>query len=88
MTTLKIYLTPRASKNKIKGWRGEELCVSITSPPVDGKANDELIKFLSKKFGVPKSAISIVKGETSRHKTLRIESDITINNINDRDNKI
>ncbi|MFH1653536.1 MAG: DUF167 family protein [Pseudomonadota bacterium] len=70
---LKIYLTPRSSKNKIKGWRGDELAIAIAAPPVDGAANENLIKFLSKELKIPKSSISIIKGVSSRHKTLLIQ---------------
>lgn len=71
---LPILLQPKASRDKILGWHGDELKIAITAPPVDGKANAHLLKFLSKQFKVSKSAITIESGELSRHKRLRIHS--------------
>ena len=69
----KIYLfikaQPNSSKNKIAGIYGDSLKVNIKAPAVEGAANKELIKFLSKEFKVPKSEIEI-KGETSKRKVL------------------
>ena len=69
----KIYLyvkaQPNSSKNKIAGLYGDSLKVNIKAPAVEGAANKELIKFISKEFKVPKSDISI-KGETSKNKIL------------------
>ncbi len=71
---LDVYIQPKASRDQIQGWHGEELKIAITAPPVDGQANAHLIKFLSKQFKVAKSNITIVKGELGRHKTVLIES--------------
>lgn len=71
---LPILLQPKASRDKLVGWQGAELKITITAPPVDGKANAHLIKFLAKQFKVAKSAITIEAGELSRHKRLRIRS--------------
>ncbi len=53
---------------------GEELKIAITAPPVDGKANAHLTKFLAKQFKVAKGLIEIEKGELGRHKQVRIHS--------------
>lgn len=71
---LHCLLQPRASKNEIVGIQGDRLKIRITAPPVDGKANQHLVALLSKWFGAPKSAITIVRGETGRQKTVSIES--------------
>ncbi|BDM65280.1 UPF0235 protein [Shewanella sp. NFH-SH190041] len=71
---LKLYIQPKASRDQIVGLHGEELKVAITAPPVDGKANAHLTKYLSKAFKVPKGDISIEKGELGRHKQIRISS--------------
>ncbi len=71
-TVLLIYVQPKAKKNEIEGideWRGR-LKVKIKAPPVEGKANRELVKFFSKLLGVE---VKIVKGETSREKDLLIK---------------
>lgn len=67
-------LQPRASKDEIVGLQGDRLKIRITAPPVDGKANQHLIALVSRWFGTPKSAVSLLQGETGRQKTLRIES--------------
>ncbi|OBX04452.1 hypothetical protein QV06_07295 [Gallibacterium genomosp. 3] len=69
---LNIYLQPKASKDQIVGLHGDELKVTITTPPIDGQANAHLIKFLSKQFRVAKSQIELRKGELNRHKQLFI----------------
>ena len=68
--TLKI--SPNASKNEII--KSEEgLKVKITAQPIDGKANKALIEYLSKQLKIPKSSIEILKGETSKEKTVLIK---------------
>ena len=70
---LRLYLQPKASRDQFIGLHGEELKITITAPPVDGKANAHLIKFLSKQFSVAKNAIQVKKGLQSRHKLIRIK---------------
>ncbi|MBP1912513.1 DUF167 domain-containing protein [Thermococcus stetteri] len=68
---LLIYVQPKAKKNAVEGvdeWRGR-LKVRIAAPPVEGKANKEVVKFLSKLLG---AEVSIVTGETSREKDLLV----------------
>ena len=55
---LRLYLQPKASRDQFVGQHGDELKIAITAPPVDGKANAHLVKFLSKQFKVAKSAIN------------------------------
>ncbi|MDG3087114.1 DUF167 family protein YggU [Vibrio hannami] len=71
---LRLYIQPKASRDKIVGLHGEELKIAITAPPVDGKANAHLTKVLSKQFKVAKGQIDIEKGELGRHKQVRIHS--------------
>lgn len=71
---LKIYLQPKCSKNEIVGPYRDGIKVKVTSPPIEGKANEELIRFLSKQLGIPTSNIEIVKGFRSREKVLKISS--------------
>ncbi len=71
---LKLYIQPKASRDKIVGLHGEELKIAITAPPVDGKANAHLAKFLSKQFKTAKGDIKIEKGELGRHKQIRVSS--------------
>ncbi|MDB1124909.1 DUF167 family protein YggU [Vibrio algarum] len=78
---LKLYIQPKASRDNIVGLHGEELKIAITAPPVDGKANIYLTKFLSKQFKIAKSDIKIEKGELGRHKQVRICSPSQIPDI-------
>lgn len=70
--TLRLYIQPKASRDAIIGLHGDEVKIAITVPPVDGQANAHLVKFLAKQFRVPKSQVSIEKGETGRHKHIVI----------------
>lgn len=80
--TLRIF--PNASKNEIiKEDTG--IKVKITAQPIDGKANKALIEFLSKQFKIPKSYFEIIRGETSKDKTILIkntEMDYLLNIVN------
>ena len=70
--TIEVRVTPRASRSEIVGFADGTLKVRISAPPVDNTANTELVKLLSKRLGVPKSAIEMIAGHTSRTKRLRI----------------
>ena len=70
---LLLKVTPNAGRNEIAGLRSGVLQVKIAAPAEGGKANRELIAFLSRTLKVKKSAINIVRGETSRHKAINIE---------------
>lgn len=77
MATLAVHVHPKSAENAILGWRSSadnkaELSVKLTAAPTDGKANEALMKLLSKELGVPKSAIVIKSGQASRHKILVI----------------
>ena len=67
-----VRVVPRASKSEIVGEMDGALKIRVASPPVDGAANAELIKLLAKTFGVAKSRIEIVSGETSKTKQVKI----------------
>ncbi|WP_417760435.1 DUF167 family protein YggU [Shewanella sp.] len=69
---LHLYIQPKASRDQWCGLHGDELKLAITAPPVDGKANQHIIKLLAKAFKVPKSSVAIQKGELGRHKQIRI----------------
>lgn len=71
---LHVYIQPKASRDQIVGLHGEELKIAITAPPVDGKANAHLTKYLAKQFKVAKGLVKIEKGELGRHKQIRIIS--------------
>jgi uncharacterized protein len=70
--TLEIHTQPGAKKSEVSGIHGDCLRVRVAAPAVEGKANAALIAHLAKAFGVPKHAVTIVRGETARRKTVRI----------------
>ena len=70
--TFTIRVVPRASKSEVVGEIEGSLKVRISAPPVDGAANVEVVKVLAKAFGVAKSNVSIVSGETSKTKRIRV----------------
>lgn len=69
---LRLYIQPKASRDSIVGLHGDELKVAITAPPIDGKANAHLVKYLAKLFRVAKSHVLVEKGELGRHKQIKI----------------
>ena len=71
-TLLSVKLQPRASRNEIGEPLGNELKVKVTAPPVDSAANEALIAFLAEKLNCPRARVELVRGHTSRHKTLLI----------------
>jgi uncharacterized protein (TIGR00251 family) len=70
--TLKIYLHPRASRDAICGLRGDAIKVNVTAPPVEGKANMALQRFIAAKLNLSASQVEIMAGKRSRQKILRI----------------
>ena len=69
-----IKVQPKASKKEFAEQQEDRIKVRITAPPVDGKANEGLVKFIAKTFGVAKSSVLIATGETGRNKHLVIDS--------------
>lgn len=70
--TFTTRVIPRASRSEIVGELDGCLKVRISTPPVDGAANEEVVRFLAKAFGVARSGVSIVAGETSKTKRVRV----------------
>jgi len=70
--TFSVRVHPRAKKNAITGELGDTLKLSITTPPVDGRANEACIVFFAKLLKVPQSSVTIASGQTSRNKVIRV----------------
>ncbi len=68
-----VRVQPRASKNEIAGIHGDALKVRLSAPPVDGAANEALVKFLAEIFAVARRDVRILAGESSRSKIVEIE---------------
>jgi len=69
---LTLHVQPGARRTEIAGTHGEALRVRLAAPPVEGKANAALLRHLASVFDVPLSAVTLVRGQTSRQKTVRI----------------
>lgn len=69
---LELYLQTKGSKNAIIGIYGERLKVTVTAPPIDGKANKQLIKFLATYFAVPQNQVQIIAGIFNHYKSILI----------------
>jgi uncharacterized protein len=67
-----VHVVPRARVTGVAGRHGDALKIRLAAPPVDGAANDELIRFLAERLSVPRSAVTITAGHTSRRKTVKI----------------
>lgn len=70
---LSVHVQPKASRDRIDGTYGERLKIRITAPPVDGRANEHLLRFLAGEFGVPRRQAVLLTGDTGRAKRIRIE---------------
>lgn len=69
---INLRIVPRAAKNEICGIHDEAIKVRLQAPPVDGKANKALIKFMAKTLGIRQSDIEIISGESSRNKRVHV----------------
>ena len=71
--TFNVQVVTRASRNEIVGVHNQTVKIRIAAPPVDGAANDELIRTLAKTFGVSRTDVTIVRGHSSKLKTVAIK---------------
>jgi uncharacterized protein (TIGR00251 family) len=69
---LSVKLQPRASKNEIGAPLGGEIKIKVTAPPVDAAANEALVKFLAEQLDCPRNKVELIRGQSSRHKTILI----------------
>jgi len=72
--TFSVRVQPRASQNGIVGELDGALKLRLAAPPVEGAANEELIRWLAKFFSVPRAQVAIISGETARQKIVRVSS--------------
>lgn len=76
---LAVHVQPRASRNAVLGWHGEgpdlALKIALTASPVDGAANAALTAFLAEYFGLKRSQVRLLHGDSSRHKLLELTGD-------------
>lgn len=70
--TLKVRVIPNAKKDAFAGYREGEMVLRLNAPAIEGRANKAALEFVSRYFGVPRSAVLLVGGERSRHKIFQI----------------
>lgn len=70
--TFAVKVHPRAKKNGITGEVGNALKVSLTTPPIEGRANEACVEFFAKLLKVPRSSVTIASGQSSRDKVIRV----------------
>lgn len=71
--TIDVHLQPGARRNEILGFRGDVLYAKVTAVAEKGRANQALLELVADTFGVPQSAVAIVRGQTSRNKVVSIQ---------------
>jgi uncharacterized protein (TIGR00251 family) len=80
-TKIALHVTPRSGRDCVSGLKnqgepfGDEVCIRVTAPPDGGKANKAVVKVLAQALGVPKSSVTVLRGETSRHKQVEVPLD-------------
>jgi uncharacterized protein (TIGR00251 family) len=69
---LAVHVQPRATRTEVAGLHGDALKIRLKAPPVDGAANEELVRFVAQRLNVSRADVEIVSGETGRAKRLRV----------------
>lgn len=72
-TILTVHIQPRASTTEYVGIHGDAIKIRVAAPPVDGAANDELIRFLARQLSIPTSSVQIRSGASGRHKRVLVK---------------
>ena len=72
--TLELKVIPNAPRDEIAGWLGGALKVKIQAPALEGRANDAVLDFLAQKLGIPRRDVTLLRGDKSRQKVVRIVS--------------
>jgi len=80
---LAVRLQPGAARSEVAGLQGDALRLRIAAPPVDGRANEAARDFLAERLGVPRSAVVLTRGATSRHKLFFIQG-LTVEAVQER----
>jgi len=73
---LRLHVQPGASRTAVQGEHDGCLKLSVAAPPIDGRANDAIVKWFARRLGVPRAALRIAAGASGRRKTLLVEADV------------
>ena len=76
--TLTLHIQPGAKKTELAGRHGDALKIRLAAPPVDGKANEALLRFVAATLDLPKAAVTLKSGQTSRRKVLELRGDAAL----------
>jgi uncharacterized protein (TIGR00251 family) len=68
-----VHVVPRARATEVVGRYGDAIRIRLAAPPVDGAANEELVRFLAERLDVPRGAVAIVRGAVARRKTVAVD---------------
>lgn len=71
--TIAIKAIPNAPRSEVIGWLGDALKIKVHAPPVEGRANEVLCEFLADELSLPRRAVTVLRGDTSRQKLLRLD---------------
>ena len=71
--TLELKTIPNAPRNAVVGWLGPALKVKVHAPALEGRANDALLDFLAEELGVPRRTVTLLRGDKSRQKVIRVD---------------
>jgi uncharacterized protein len=82
--TFSVRVVPRASRSEVVGIHDGALKVKVAAPPVEGAANQELVRFLAKKFRMPRASVTLISGANSKNKVIRVANptDVTREELN------
>jgi uncharacterized protein (TIGR00251 family) len=72
-TIIRIHLTPRSARDEVLGLEGDVLRARVTAPPVDGRANEALLRLLAEALGIPRVSLRIARGQRSRDKLVAVD---------------
>ena len=75
---VRVHVQPRASRSEVVGLHGDALKVRLRAPPVDGAANDELLRFMAESLGIRREKVTLVSGATSRAKRLFVRAPLAL----------
>lgn len=75
---LAVHIQPGASRDALAGTYGERLKITLTAPPVDGRANRKLLRYLAKLFGVPHTRVELLSGHAGRAKRIRVRQPVKL----------
>jgi len=78
-----VHIMPNAKKSEVIGLHDDALKIRLQAQPIEGKANDALIRYLADRLGVPKTSVTITHGHTNKRKILEVRTQLTVEAVRD-----